>query len=115
MNSEFDARKRVRIESTPEEPITVSFRQPELKEMKSRIKVRDISVNGLGLTVPLGSRAIKEGLVIEGMEIRLPGAIKCVFSGRVVYKKLGHCGVEFVDSSPAEQRKLQAFISLKEK
>ncbi len=54
-------------------------------------------------------------MVIEGMEIKLPGSIKCVLSGKVVYKRLGNCGIEFVEVAPAELRKLRAYTSLREK
>lgn len=115
MHGKDRTRKHFRVASTAEEPITVSFRQPELKKLESRIEVRDVSVEGLGLKVPLGARELKEGMVIEGMEIGLPGAAKCVLTGAVVYKRLGHCGIRFVESDSAETRKLRAFTSLKEK
>ena len=105
------SRKHVRIDSEPEEPIIVSFKQPELKELSQRIEVKDISLEGLGLKVPLGSRVLKEEMVINEFELMLPGAVKCVFSGKVVYKRLNHCGIEFINIDPAERWKLEIFIT----
>ncbi len=75
------------------------------------MKVRDISMVGIGIKVPLGKRFLKEGLVVEDMVISLPGTGKCTLSGRIVYKRLGHVGIEFLDSKPTEYRKLEEFTS----
>lgn len=115
MVEDHKTRKHFRVESTNEEIIKIAFKQPELKKLESRIEVKDISLRGLGLKVPLGVRALKEGMIIEDIEIRLPVAGRCFFSGKIVYKRLGHCGIEFLDGDPLERRKLEAFTSLKEK
>ncbi len=104
-------RKHVRIESEPGEPITVLFKQSELKELSQRIEVRDVSLGGLGLKVPLGSKVLKKEMVIKDFELMLPGAVKCVFSGKVVYKRLNYCGIEFINIDPAERWKLEIFIA----
>jgi c-di-GMP-binding flagellar brake protein YcgR len=105
------SRKHDRIESEPEEPIIVLFKQPELKELSRRIEVKDVSLEGLGLKVPLGSKVLKQERVIKDFELMLPGAVKCVFSGKVVYKRLSHCGIEFINIDPAERWKLEIFIA----
>jgi c-di-GMP-binding flagellar brake protein YcgR len=106
----YDAVRRYpRIESTPERPIKIAFKQKEMQEISHQIDVRDISEVGIGLKVPLGKRFLKEGLMLEDIEITLPGVGKCVLSGKIVYKRLGHCGLEFVDYDPAEFKKLEQF------
>lgn len=104
-------RKYPRIASRPENPITVSFKQKELQELTPQMQVRDISMVGMGIKVPLGKRFLKEGLVVEDMVIALPGTGKCTLSGRVVYKRLGQIGIEFMDGKPTEYRKLEEFTS----
>lgn len=109
---QFDkVRKHPRVGSNPDDPITVSFKQKELQELTPQMEVRDISMVGLGLKVPLGKRFLKEGLIVEDMVIMLPGTGKCTLSGRIVYKRLGHVGIEFMDSKPTEFRKLEEFTS----
>jgi hypothetical protein len=108
----FDkVRKHPRIASTSENPITVIFKQKELQELTPQMEVRDISMVGIGIRVPLGKRFLKEGLIIDDMEISLPGTGKCTLSGRIVYKRLGQIGIEFTNGSPTEYRKLEEFTS----
>jgi hypothetical protein len=108
----FDkVRKHPRIASTPENPIIVLFKQKELQELTPQMEIRDISMVGIGIKVPLGKRFLKEGLVIDDMEISLPGTGKCTLSGRIVYKRLGQIGIEFTNGSPTEYSKLEEFTS----
>jgi|GEM_PF-6736808 len=102
-------RRHTRIKSTPERPILVKFKQKEMQEIAHQVEVKDISDVGIGLKVPLGKRFLTEGLIFEDMEISLPGGDKCVLSGKIVYKRLGHCGIEFMNSATAEHRKLEQF------
>jgi c-di-GMP-binding flagellar brake protein YcgR len=104
-------RKYPRVASKPDDPITVSFKQKELQELTLQMEVRDISMVGIGIKVPLGKRFLKEGLVVEDMVISLPGTGKCTLSGKIVYKRLGQIGIEFMDSKPTEYRKLEEFTS----
>ncbi len=109
--SDDKTRKHGRIESEPGASIIVSFKQPELKELSQRIEVKDVSLEGLGLKVPLGSKVLKQEMVIKDFELMLPEAVKCVFSGKVVYKRLSHCGIEFINIDSAERWKLEIFIA----
>jgi c-di-GMP-binding flagellar brake protein YcgR len=108
-------RKHPRIASTPDNPITISFKEKELQELTPQMEIRDISLVGIGIKIPLGKRFLKEGLLIEDMEISLPGFGKCTLSGKIVYKRLGHVGIEFINGKPTEQRKLEKFTSQKTK
>jgi c-di-GMP-binding flagellar brake protein YcgR len=104
-------RRYARIASTPDRQIKVKFKQKEMQEISHQIEVRDISEVGIGLKVPLGKRFLKEGLMLEDMALTLPGVGKCVLSGKVVYKRLGHLGLEFVNYDEAEFKKLEQFTA----
>lgn len=104
-------RKHPRVMPMPGAPVSVSFLEPELLDLNKTLEVRDLSLGGMGIKVPLGNKLVQSGMEVRGMKLALGSDVTCTLSGTFVYRKLGVCGMEFRFCDPGEIDKVDGYIA----
>ncbi len=108
-------RKSLRLVPSPENPIKIVFGRKELQKLSSKIKLVDISVGGIGLELPDAKSILKVGMLIEYIELSIPGEGKCTLSGKVILVQGEKCGIEFLQIDEYEIRKIARYIFKRER
>ncbi len=101
-----EKRKYVRL-SVKNPKLKFAVRHEGLGASAKKIGLKDISIGGLGLTVPDARTVVSTGMVLE-FAVLLPSQEICWLTGSVVYVGKDSCGVQFREDY--EQRKLSRYI-----
>ncbi len=100
-------RKHVRLSTRNLKDLKVAIRNEGLSAVANGIMLKDISIGGVGLTVPDAREIISTGTVLE-FAVLLPNQDICWLSGSVVNVGEDICGVQFHEN--CEQKKLSRHI-----
>lgn len=100
-------RKHVRLPAQDSRALKIAIRNEGLSAVANLISLRDISVGGVGLTVPDAPNLISTGIDLD-FAILLPNEDICWLAGTVVNVGDDRCGIQFHEDF--EQKKLSRYI-----
>ncbi|MDA8172490.1 MAG: PilZ domain-containing protein [Nitrospiraceae bacterium] len=106
-------REYIRVPVPVSRPLKIAVKNKAFRAVAKRIKIIDISLGGVLLSVPYAENLIQPGAAID-FAILLPGDEICWLTGRAVNVADNTCGVQFVKDA-VEQRKISHYVMQRER
>lgn len=107
----------LRMYPSQADPVKLAFKEGELKKIAPCVRVRDISIGGIGLEIsdslPGRDELFLPGTRIEEIGLALPFEGPCIFSGVVRFMYEALRGIEFL-LDHVEQKKVARYIYMRE-
>ncbi len=100
-------RKHIRLSAHNAKSLKIALRNKALSAISKKVRLRDISIGGVGLHIPDAQTIISEAIYME-FAILLPNEEICWLAGKVVYVNGDICGIQFREDF--EQKKLSRHI-----